>query len=152
MLSRHRQSLRLPHPDRRAVAMVEMSLLLPLLMLIVLAAVDFGRFAHSYIAVTNGARAGAGFASINRPTNGTIGIWQTETRAAVLDELSQTLTSTGVAPADVTVTTNRVFDSGNNGPWRAEVTVSMPFQTLVAWPTLPSNVTLQRFVVLRGIR
>ena len=44
---------------RSGAVAVELALILPLLVLIVLGAVDFGRFANTYIAVTNACRAGA---------------------------------------------------------------------------------------------
>ncbi len=48
---------RRPSPDdRRGVAATEFALILPLFLLIVLGCIDYGRFAHTYIAVTNGAR------------------------------------------------------------------------------------------------
>jgi Flp pilus assembly protein TadG len=43
--------------SRRGAAAVEFALILPLLVTLVLACVDFGQFAYNYIAVTNAARA-----------------------------------------------------------------------------------------------
>ena len=51
--------------SRRGHAAVEFALILPLLVTIIFACIDLGRFAHTYIAVTNAARAGAGFGSSN---------------------------------------------------------------------------------------
>jgi Flp pilus assembly protein TadG len=44
---------------RRGAAAAELAMILPLMLILVLGCVDFGRFAYSYIAVTNAARAGA---------------------------------------------------------------------------------------------
>ncbi len=47
--------------DQRGVASLEFASSLPLLILILLGTIDFGRFAYSAIAVTNAARTGAAF-------------------------------------------------------------------------------------------
>jgi Flp pilus assembly protein TadG len=130
----------------RGVAAVELGLILPVLMLIVLGAIDFGRFAYSYIAVTNAARAGAGFGIMHPYTTATESAWQADVRQAVLDELA-----TVVDPNDVTVTTPpRVVEK--DGLQRITVTVSFPFQTLIAWPGIPNQLTLTRSIVMRVIR
>ncbi len=138
---------------RSGLAALELALLLPLILLIVIGCIDFGRFAHSYIGVTNSARAGAGYAHMHPPTVGTMSLWQANIRQIALDELTQTLPASGLTANDVTVNSTRVFDQQNNTTfWRAEVTVSMPFRTIIAWPTLPANVTMTRTVKFRGIR
>jgi Flp pilus assembly protein TadG len=49
---------------RRGQALVEMALILPLLMLLLLMAIDFGRIFFSYIEITNAAREGAAYAAL----------------------------------------------------------------------------------------
>lgn len=138
---------------RRGLAALELALLLPLLMLIVLGCVDFGRFAHAYIAVTNAARAGAGHGCMHPPTNASLPSWRSAIRDTVVSELEQTLEAADRPDSDVTVSAERIFDSNSsNAFWRAEVTVSMPFETIIAWPALPNSVLLTRTVKMRGIR
>ena len=48
---------------RRGQALVEFALVLPVMMLILLAAIDFGRIMFSYIQITNAAREGAAYAA-----------------------------------------------------------------------------------------
>src|SRR5438034_6510408 len=60
---------------RPAVAAVELAILLPVLVLIVLGCIDFGRFAYNYIAVTNAARAGAAYGMMNNYTSSTLSNW-----------------------------------------------------------------------------
>lgn len=56
-------------PSRsRGQALVELALILPILLLILLAAIDFGRVLFSWIEVTNAAREGAAYAILN-PTD-----------------------------------------------------------------------------------
>jgi Flp pilus assembly protein TadG len=132
-------------PPRRGAAAVEMAVLLPLLMLIVLGCVDFGRFAVRYITTTNGARAGAGYGCVNPYTTATYATWQANVRQAVADEMG---TTEGFTSGNVTA---EAIDEGG-GLWRAEVTVPCRFQTLVRWPGIPSDITLRRTVKIRGIR
>jgi Flp pilus assembly protein TadG len=139
-------SPRVRHP-RRGLAATEFALILPLLVTVVLGTLDFGRFAYHYIGVTNAARAGAAFGCMNAYTPATLGRWQAAVVQATLDEMQG---QTGYAPAQLAVTVAATAETG--GLWRVRVTASYPFQTLVAWPGIPSNVTLRQTVVLRAIR
>jgi Flp pilus assembly protein TadG len=120
---------------------------LPVLVTIVLGCVDFGRLAHSYIAVTNAARAGAGYGSVHPYTSMPLATWQANVRQGVIDEMSQLK---GFNAASLTVTATGIAEGG--GQWRVQVAVSYPFQMLVHWPLIPYNATLHQTVVLRGIR
>jgi len=126
---------------------MEFAIILPVLLTIVLGCVDFGRMAHSYIAVTNAARAGAGYGSTHTWTSATLSTWQANIRQAVIDEMSRL---NGFDSTKLSVTTTATTES--SGQWRVQVEVSYPFQTAVNWPYLPSSVTLRRVVVLPGIR
>jgi Flp pilus assembly protein TadG len=139
---------------RRGAAAVEFGLLLPLLMLILLGAIDFGRFAHAHIGVTNAARAGAGFAAMNPFSVTTKTAWETQIRRAALDELRSIIDSDPrLTNNNVTVTSVRTFDDPQaTSLWYADVTVSMPFRTLVTWPGIPRPLVLTHTVRFRGIR
>jgi Flp pilus assembly protein TadG len=55
----HRNKWKLSRYDRRrGASATELAIILPLFITIVLSCVDFGRFAYTYIAVSNAARAG----------------------------------------------------------------------------------------------
>jgi Flp pilus assembly protein TadG len=123
-----------------------LALILPVLLVLVLGCIDLGRFAYEYIAVTNAARAGAGYGSVNPFTTGTYGIWQSNVTQAVVNEMSQ---DPGFQAGSLSVAATGVSDS--NG-WRVQVQASYPFQTLIAWPGLPQNLTLTGTAVMRGIR
>jgi Flp pilus assembly protein TadG len=135
----------------RGVAATELAIILPLLVTIVFGCVDFGRFAYSYISVTNAARAAADFAATHTYTTGTETAWRNETRQAAIDEMSQMLNFNAT---DVTVpnpvVTNETGQS--NGLKRVRVTVSYPFRTVVTWPAIPSQTNLSRTVEMRVIR
>src|SRR5262245_51604636 len=52
---------------RRGASATELAVILPLFITIVLGCVDFGRFAYTYIAVSNAARAAAAWEMMNPP-------------------------------------------------------------------------------------
>jgi Flp pilus assembly protein TadG len=129
---------------RRGAAAVELAVVLPVLVLIVLGCVDFGRFAYTYVAVTNGARAGAGYGSVHPyPANG-YARWQALVVQATKNEMSD------FNPAQIQVTAAAVNDTATL--WRAQVDVSYPFQTLIPWPGIPSQLTLSSRAAMRNVR
>src|SRR5262249_23476708 len=77
---------------RCGVAAVELAIVLPVLVLIVIGCVDFGRFLYYYIAVTNAAEEGATFGSLNPPANygvsggGTSAGWEAAVQIAAVGE------------------------------------------------------------------
>jgi Flp pilus assembly protein TadG len=132
---------------RPAAAAAELVVILFLLITIVLGCVDFGRFSYYYIAVTNGARAGAGFGSVNTYTTATYPVWQAQVKQAVVDEMSATY---GFDASKLTVTVSVVYDTPTL--WRAQVVASYPFTTIISWPGIPASMTLQRQVAMRMVR
>lgn len=139
------------HRHRRGATAVEFALVLPVMVTLLLGTVDFGRFAYTQIAVTNAARAGAAFGSMNPYSSATQTNWQTKVIAATRDEMFQ---QTGYVAGNLAVTVTPIAEGG--GLWRVRVQASYPFQTLISWPGLPGSggtpITLQRTVVLRAIR
>lgn len=146
----------------RGVAAVEFAIILPLLMLIILGAIDFGRFAHAHIAVTNAARAGAGYGIMN-PFNTADttakNVWVTAVTQAVRDELQQVIDAdTQFNEADLEVTATRVRETDSTGTpttsglMRVTVDATYPFETFIAWPGIPSRLNLRHEVVMRAIR
>jgi Flp pilus assembly protein TadG len=122
--------------------------LLPVLLTVALLCVDFGRFAHTYVAVTNAARAGAGYGCANYYSPSTATNWNAGVQSAVTDELS---TNAWFNSSKVVISQEAITETG--GYWRVQVTVTYPFQTLISWPFLTNynkTVNLQRTVVMRG--
>jgi hypothetical protein len=131
---------------RRGASAVEFALILPVVITIVLGCVDFGRFAYTYIAVTNAARVGASFGSRNPVTSVTRPLWEQELRDAVEAEMGSAFD-----PGQITIP-SPVITLEPGGLKRVHVEVSYPFETLVSWPLLPSNIVLTRAVEMRVIR
>ena len=144
-----------PRLQRDGAAAAEFAVALPLLVTIVLGCVDFGRFAHGYIAVTNAARVGADYASRHRYTTKTQATWNDEIYKAIKGEICPVDEITGVPltnfdPTKLTVPAP-VVTTDPNGLVRVKVEVQYQFKTIVNWPKIPSQVTLKRSVEMRRI-
>jgi Flp pilus assembly protein TadG len=132
--------------QRQGIAAVELAVTLPAILLIVLGCIDFGRFAYTYIAVTNAARAGAGFLSMSSlPVNSTTS-WERGFCQAVLDEMGSSFVTTSINVPSPVITLDSM------GFRRASVQVSYPFSTLVSWPGIPNSMNLSRTVQMRLVR
>ncbi len=118
----------------RGQSLVELALVLPLLMLVILGAIDFGRVFYASMTVAGAARNGAQYASEN-PTD-TTGI-----QSAALDDAG----SLDPAP---TVTVSGPTSDGNGGEY-VRVQVDHEFSTLIPWPGLPSSIEISRAVTMR---
>jgi Flp pilus assembly protein TadG len=113
-----------------------MGILLPILLVIVLGAVDFGRAYYSSQSVANAARTGAQYAAVSTANAGNLsGI----TTAAQQE--------TGTLAQSPTVTATTGTDS--RGKSYTRVTVSYNFTTMIAWPGLPHSVPMTRTVQMR---
>lgn len=136
-------------PRRRGAAALELALLLPLLLTIILGVIDFGRFAHTYVAVTNAARAGAAYAAeyafVTEGNPPAPPAWWTDgVHQAVVDEIDQLK---GFDANHLVVNSTRSFD-GNQPRLRVQVTYQ--FDMVIPWPLLPNQLQLTRSVFMRG--
>lgn len=118
---------------------VELALITPILLMILLGAVDFGRVMSASIQVTNAAREGAYF--------GARSMENAEDESAIR----------AAAQADsgdifgITPTVNSDTGTDDDGYDTVEVTVSYTFQTLVPYPLIPNEVDLSKTVTMRVI-
>ena len=119
---------------------MEFALLAPILLILMLGVVDFGRVYFAYISVTNGARNGAHFASQGTGAAADIdGI-----RAAAIVETSDLLNTSETNP-DVSVATG----TDSQGRLYADVTMTYTFSSIFPWPGLPSSIDVDRTVRAR---
>ena len=79
---------------RRGQALVEFALILPILLLVLVIAIDFGRLFYLYVGINNGAREGAAYGADKPPTSRT-SVADITTR--VRQELGLSATDTSVA-------------------------------------------------------
>ena len=137
---------------RRGSAVLELSLVLPILISLGLICVDFGRVAFYYIAVTNAAMAGAQYASANPypPAAVSRALWVTNAKNAVTAEFAG---SSGYSSSTITPTVSApTVDPGNSSYYLVSVTATYSFNTLISWSWLPgynNTISLSRTVVLR---
>jgi Flp pilus assembly protein TadG len=141
-----------PGRKQRGAAAAEFAIILPLLTMIVLGCVDFGRFAYNYIAVNNAARAGAAYAMMNNYSASTYNTWANNITAAAQAEMAG---QANYNSSNLTVSAP-VVTVESSGLRRVQLTVSYPFQTLVNWSwtgfSIPSSMTMQQTIVVRLIR
>jgi Flp pilus assembly protein TadG len=101
--------------DQRGQTAVEFALVLPLLMLILLAILQFGVLFRDYLAVTDAVRAGARKAAVSRSAPSPNTACENAVKSAagdlnVADDLLVTCTSTWNAGEDVTVRATYPFE------------------------------------------
>jgi len=133
---------------RGGAAAAEFALVLPVLMTLVLACVDFGRFAYHHIAITNAARAGAEYGIMNPYVASGSSAWQSAIQTTARNELTN---QTNCTPTNLTTTTTVTIES--NGLRRVRVVASYSsFQTIVSWPGIPSSSVLTARVDVWMIR
>lgn len=119
--------------------LVELALLTPMLVLILLGAVDFGRVFSASIQVTNAAREGAYF--------GARSFENAEDSAAI--ENVAIADSSSIFGIDPTVSSTTGVD--DNGYDFVAVTVTYAFEPLVPYPGIPEEIDLSKTVTMRII-
>jgi Flp pilus assembly protein TadG len=132
---------------RGGTAAVEFAICIPMLMLFALASADFGRIAFFHQVVCNAARTGAETGATHKFTAYTQDSWEDGVHQAVLSEM-QNMPNFDSGQLGYELST--VADA--DGLARINVSVTYPFRTVVAWPGLPSNVTLHKTVEFREFR
>jgi Flp pilus assembly protein TadG len=145
LTNRRRQSSR---GSRRGATATEFAIIFPVLMTIVLACIDLGRFGYMYIAVTNAARAGAGYGSVQRVTTTTLPAWRSAIRTTCTNEISG---ATGFDAKALSIP-DPVLITEQGGLKRVQVRVDYQFSMLVNWPFLPNQMALSRTVEMRMVR
>ena len=154
---RMRQHLRFAVRSESAASAVELALALPLLAVVLLGTIDFGRLFYHAMAVTHATRAGVQYGSQSvghaAQTSGMVnaatvaagdlgGGFSATARFFCTCYLSNvetsmaTCTSTCTAPAE-----RRVY---------AEVTGTSTFSTLVTYPGIPASVPITRVIQMRA--
>ena len=140
---------------RRGTSALEFAIIMPLLITIVLGCIDFGRFAYTYIAVTNAARTGAGFGSAHPYTTTTQTNWAAKIRQAAVNELCESSDGQPTAFQAAKITTSTpIVTTETSGQRRLRLTVSYPFEMLFKPPFLPNamkSMVIQQTVEMRMV-
>src|SRR5438105_12002659 len=134
---------------RGAAAATELALVLPLLILLAVACVDFGRYAYYSIAVQNAARTAAEYAIMNPYPTDAPAPWTSAVNQAAVDEMAN---QTGYNPGTLSVSSSVTFDKTSGLPYITVTTTYTGFSTVIDWPGIDHNPTLSAGLVVRGIR
>ncbi len=121
----------------RGQALVELALIAPILIIIMLGVIDYGRVYFAYVSVTNGARIGADYAATDPAAAADTAGIKAAARADTTDLLDQSPTN----PEVTVVTAN-----DSQGRLYADVTMTYTFTTLFPWPGLPTSIDIERTV------
>ena len=135
-------------PIRRAAAAVELAVILPVLTLLALACLDFGRFAYHHVAVTNAARAGGEHAITTPYAPSGETTWRSRIELTARSELTN---QTGADPEQLTTTIAVTVDPAGRRRVRIEAAYT-GFRTLVSWPGIADNPVMRSAVVMPVIR
>ena len=128
--------------NERGAAAAEFALLLPVLLTILFAIIEFGMIMYSREVVTNAAREGTRAGIVQGPPKRTAG--------EIIAIANNYLTNTGVNPANVTFT---VAGEGLVNPNTLTVTATYPYNFLIPWipaiTGIPNPLTIQAQTVMR---
>jgi Flp pilus assembly protein TadG len=151
--------LRILCKDNHGGSLIELALVIPILLLLVLGAVDFGHAYYVYLEVVNAAHAGAEYGSLH-PTD-TSGITtaatqkQSDTGVAWNPpvptygcECSDGTSYTANCSLALACTANATRSATT--VHRVQVTTSAIYSTFVHWPGIPSTITLSTTATVRG--
>lgn len=135
---------------RRGAILVELAIILPLLLLFAGGIVDFARFAHYFVAVSDAAGNGARLASFHPYTVATSGVWSAKARSAVTASLEGV---PGFQSDRLTIEGPTVVQGADGGQvGNARLTVSYRFSPIVRWPGIPRETTVRRTVEMKLVR
>ncbi len=132
---------------RHGVSVVELAIVLPILVTLALGCVDFGRFAYYHIAVTNAARAGAGFGAMHPYTTTTQANWEAAIATRATNEMAGVQ---GYDSSKLTIVTTPTIEGSNLR--RVRVHVTYTFDTYITWPFLPNSSDLTTAAEMRIVR
>jgi Flp pilus assembly protein TadG len=133
--------------------MVELAVAMPVLVLLLLAAADFGRLFYAWIGVNNAARAGAQYGSqgLANAGNSAAMILAATTDGANISGLTATASQcTCVSGTSVTVCSGSNYNC-TNAPQATfvEVDTQTTFHTVISYPGIPSSITVKGQAIMQ---
>lgn len=133
-----------PSKSESGTALVEFALVAPVLVILLIGLIDFGRYMYDGILAANAARAGAAYgAQTLRTADDNVGM----TAAAQSDSQGIALT---VNPGHVCMVNNAPVSCGTtNETVYVQVNTTGTFVPLVTYPGLPSSVTVKGSSMMR---
>jgi Flp pilus assembly protein TadG len=132
---------------RSGATATEFAIVLPLLIVLCLTSVDFGRFAYAYIALGNAGRVGAECGATRNYSAASAATWQQLVEDAIREDFTAVA---GLDPSHLLTQVDVAEDAYELN--RITITVTYPFVTVVAWPTIPQPLEMRRTVMFRRFR
>lgn len=137
---------------QRGSAMLELSISLPLLLLILFGVADFGRFMYAAIEINSAASAGAEYATTSLVNSTDYAGMQTAAQADAADVSGVTVTTSSYCKClggSVVSCTVGACGGTSTPPNYIKVTTSGTFNTLFSYPGLPSSIALSGSAIRR---
>lgn len=132
---------------RRGTAAVEAAAVMPVVLILLLGCVDFGRVIHTQIALANAARVGAEYGAVHPYAESSREDWELRLRQAATEEVAA-LSSFYPDQFQLDVA---VFGASRDDR-EVIVTARYVFRTMVDWPGLPHVLNLNHMVGMRQYR
>ncbi len=132
-------------PNSLGQGLVEFALVLPVLMLILLGAVDLGRVFHDYVTMTNASREGARY-GIAHPKD-TSGIQSRAIEEAAASGIALASDNVSVSCLTYDGTTTVSCDQAYNGD-RLQVTITHDFEFVTLYLFRVQHISLSSFTVM----
>ena len=135
--------------SRSGIAIVEFSLVVPLFLLLCLAAIDFGRVFRATMVLSGATRAGMSYAG------------SSSSASADTTGITNIVKTTAGSPTGIAVSTSSFCTCSRGGAQVAcsnsctgkasyvSVTTTLPFQTVMSWGVIPSSLTISTTAVSR---
>lgn len=134
-----------------AQSMVELAVLIPVVIALLLVVCDFARVFYAYIEVADAARAGAQYGVQNRTAAADYATMQSTAVNAAPDLTGMTATATSFCTCSDGGATVSCTSSGCVSTLElfVQVTTNYTFKTTIAFPGIPSSISLQAVSTLR---
>jgi Flp pilus assembly protein TadG len=135
--------------SRGGSALIEFALVVPMFLLVLVAGIDLGRAFNTAITLTGATRTGLEYASQNANT------------ASNTTEITSLIATSAGNPPGLGVSVSQFCTCSIGGATVAcsntcttkivyvQVTATLPFQTLAAWPYIPQPLNLTRMATIR---
>jgi Flp pilus assembly protein TadG len=148
--------------SQRGAALVEMTVAMPVLLLVLVGAADFGRIFFSALAVTQAARAGAEFGAYSDANSSNADNIRAAALAAVASDLAVTITfptaggdartcecATDAGAFTTTSCASPTCGAGEHLIKAVTVTASFSFSAIAPYPGIPRPVVISRTMKMR---
>jgi len=127
--------------QQRGAVALEMAILLPVLLFLCFAGIEYGRAISMDMSLTHATRVGADWGATHSFSTLTRGSWETQIKSEVTADIQNT---TGFVPANLSVSITTFASSPTS--IRVTVATTYLFRPIVTFPGIPSQITMHRSI------